>query len=229
MQKEHQQLSYPLLISTLSDLCKLRKTGTMYICTDDNHAARFTLKNGEIVACGFGSKRGMQALELVRSINMGKYSFAESAFPPEISQGMSSTKEVMDYLRVDQDPFSTSVAVSGSNPMNEQSPVSANAFSPAAVSSPIPQQPPTLQELVLETDKRQIDIPNPDDLMELLQEELALYIGPLGPAVCNMHADEILQTETREDLSAVIVTLAEEIGSSDEAQQFQNGVWTRLS
>jgi hypothetical protein len=229
MQKEHQQLPYQLLVSTLLDLCKLGKTGTMYISTDDNHAARFTLNHGEIVACGFSAKRGTEALELVRSINGGKYSFIESSLPAELKQNLSSTQEILDYLSMLQDSSHNPTAASISNQMDGESPVLVNPFS-TSIDSPEFQQPPATQKkLGLKPEKRKVDIPNPDDLMELLQEELALYIGPLGPAVCNIHAEKILQISSSEELSKVIDLLSQEVGSQNEAQAFQNGVWARLS
>jgi hypothetical protein len=231
MQKEHQHLPFKLLLSTLHELCKMKKTGTMYISTDDNHAARFTLKNGEIVACGFSSKRGIEALELMRNINAGKYSFIESTLPAEPKQDILTTQEILDYLTQILDPSYTPPAAPSSNQTVEQSPTSVDHF-PFSASAPTPAppiQPPTQQTLVLDAEKRKVDIPKPDELMELLQEELALYIGPLGPAVCNMHAEKILQTYTSDELRAVIMALSKEVGSSDEAKKFQNGVWARLS
>jgi hypothetical protein len=229
MQNEHQQLPYQLLVSTLYDLCKMGKTGTMYISTDKNHAARFTLNNGEIIACGFSAKRGMEALELMRGINAGKYSFVESTAPAEVNQDILTTQEIMDYLTLILDSSYTPAAESTSNQITGQSPKLVNPFAAAADSLAIPQQPPTLQQSSLQSEKRKVDIPNPDELMELLQEELALCIGPLGPAVCNMHAEQILQTHTPDDLRVVIEALSQEVGSFDEAQKFKEGVWARLS
>jgi hypothetical protein len=229
MQKEHKQLSFQLLLSTLHELCSMSKTGTMYISTDNNHAARFTLNNGEIVACGFSSRRGMEALELMRSINAGKYSFIESTIPAESSQDIPTTQDILINLAQVQDSSNSPRVTSTSNQTARQSPVLNNPFTDAATSPAIPQQPPAYQELVLEAENRKVEIPKPDILMELLQEELALYIGPLGPVVCNMHAEKILQTHSSDDLRAVIQALSQEVGSSDEAIKFQNGVWARLT
>jgi hypothetical protein len=229
MQKEHQQIPYKLLISTLHELCNMRKTGTMYISTDDNHAARFTLNNGEIVACGYSSKRSMEALELARSINAGKYSFVESTLPAEANQDIPTTKQILDYLATLLEPTGIPATAPISNQGSGQSATFVDPFSTAAVSPTTPQQSSTHPELGRETAKQKVDIPNPDDLMELLQEELALYIGPLGPAVCSMHADQILQTRTPDDLRTVIKTLSQELSSSEDAQKFQKEIWARLS
>jgi hypothetical protein len=230
MQKEHHQIPYKLLISTLRDLCNMRKTGTMYISTDDNHAARFTLNNGEIVACGFSSRRGMEALELSRNINAGKYSFVESSNPAEANQNIPTTKEILKYLVALLVTSDTPAPVSISGQGSGQSPAFVDPFSTASASSQAKQQPTTYQdELNIEEEKQEVDLPNPDDLMELLQEELALYIGPLGPAVCSMHEEQIMQVRTPDDLSTVIEILSQELGSPEDAQKFKNEIWTRLA
>jgi hypothetical protein len=226
MQKEHKQLTFQLLISSLHELCNMRKTGTMYISTDNNHAARFTLNYGEIVACGFSSKRGIEALELMRSINAGKYSFIESTIPPEANQDIPSTQEILISLTQNQElsnvPSISNQPIGGSPTFTDPSPI-------AATTQASTQHTPAYQELAFEAENKNIDIPKPDLLMELLQEELALYIGPLGPAVCNMHANTIQQTHTTNELRAVIQTLSQEIGSPDDARRFQKGVWARFS
>jgi hypothetical protein len=214
MLQEHTLLSYTELLAALRQLSLTGQTGTMFIGTNDNHSVRFTLKKGEIVACCFGTKRGEAALAQVSEITSGKYSFTDAVFNSGAAQNMPSTQEVLSYLGVTLPETVTA----RQEPRAEPKPASDEGVAPDSV-------PVTIAK----SEVRVLDIPAPDELMELLETELALFIGPLGPAVCAMHEEEIRQAKDVEKLSAVIEAISQEIAEPDRAEEFRGHVWDRLS
>ena len=214
MQREHQLISYAALLSALQDLCSARQTGTMFIGTSDNHSARFTLNDGEIVACGYGARRGPKALAQVREISSGKYSFTEAVFDRGAIPRLPPTEEVLSYLGVTR-------------------PESVAAFTaPQDTQAPLPdaeETPDSVPITIARSEVKELDIPTPSELSELLQTQLAMLIGPLGPAVCAMHEKEIQEVDDVDQLAKVIETIADEIGDPAQAQEFRTQVWSQLT
>jgi len=214
MLEEHKLLSCTELLAVLQQLSITGRSGTMFIGTSDNHSVRFTLKEGEIIACCFGTKRGREALAAVSGIASGKYSFTEAVFNSGAAQDMPSTQEVLSCLGVTVPAAATMVEA----PQPEQE--------PAVDQGGVPDSVPVT---IAESEVRVLDIPDPDELMALLQTELAMFIGPLGPAVCAMHEDEIRQADDVEKLCAAIEAISQEIAEPDRAEEFRGRVWDQLS
>jgi hypothetical protein len=83
MHGEREQLDYAQLIEALRRHCRERRTGTMFICTDDNQAARFVLEQGRVIGCAYRRKHGREALNLIQEIKGGRFSFSEGMFMVE--------------------------------------------------------------------------------------------------------------------------------------------------
>lgn len=206
-------LSYESLLSALHNLYIAGRTGTMFIGTNDNHSARFTLKNGEIIACSYGDKRGQRALSDIREISSGKYSFSKVMFDTDTVNDLPHTEEVLSYLGVT--PSHVTEAID--EPQGEETPTPGTGKDQDAV-------PITVAQYEVQV----LSIPSADNLMEILQTQLAMFIGPLGPPVCAMHANEVREVDSVERLSAVIERVAGEVGDPNQTKQFQMRVWEQL-
>ncbi len=80
MVRDNTLVSYQQLMQELRKLCEEKRTGTMFITTDDNHSARFALQEGRIVACAYTLKKGFDALPLIQQIKSGTFAFADGVF-----------------------------------------------------------------------------------------------------------------------------------------------------
>jgi hypothetical protein len=59
----------------LSELVAERRTGTLYIKSDDAHAGMVLLSEGEIVSFMYQSKFGAPAVELIQQVSGGTFRF----------------------------------------------------------------------------------------------------------------------------------------------------------
>ncbi len=73
-------LSYEDILFHLEEICRARKSGTLFISSNDNRAASFVVKEGEVVSCTFGHERGLDALEQIREMKGGSCAFSERLF-----------------------------------------------------------------------------------------------------------------------------------------------------
>lgn len=64
------------LIRELRRLCDERQSGTLFITTEENHAARFVIKDGAVVGVTYRTKHGLGAIPFIRSIKGGTYIFS---------------------------------------------------------------------------------------------------------------------------------------------------------
>ncbi|MGE3538700.1 MAG: hypothetical protein AB7N91_14880 [Candidatus Tectimicrobiota bacterium] len=75
-----QKKSWPLLLAELRALCAAQGTGTFLILAAGNNLAQFVLDHGEIIALSYNSKRGAEALPLIRQITTGATRFEANTF-----------------------------------------------------------------------------------------------------------------------------------------------------
>ncbi len=70
-------IPFSKIVVEIERLSKQKATGTLFIVTQDNRSAQMMLDNGEIVYLLFSSKRGQDALELMKTMNFGRFRFQE--------------------------------------------------------------------------------------------------------------------------------------------------------
>lgn len=92
-------LGYGQLYQVLVDLCRRKRTGTMFVTTWDNHSARFVLEDGLIRSCHYSVKRGPAAIPLLRSIQAGTYRFSDGLVNSKSDHRLPSTDTLLDELR----------------------------------------------------------------------------------------------------------------------------------
>ncbi len=86
------------LIAQLHQVCQERRTGTLFIATDDNRLARISVEQGQIVFLAFQTKRGAEALPLMRQINAGRSRFEDGMITAVSKIPLPSTDEMLAYL-----------------------------------------------------------------------------------------------------------------------------------
>ena len=65
------------IVQALHTLCQKGRTGVLRIITDNNHTAQFGLEGGRIVFVRYRIRRGVEALEQIKLIQTGQFSFEE--------------------------------------------------------------------------------------------------------------------------------------------------------
>lgn len=99
MSEESIRADFGELMAALAEHCSRRRSGTLFIVTADNHAARFVLDQGEIVTCSYSVKQGHDALPLLRDIKECSYRFADDVFSAIGELPMPPTDKCLKYLR----------------------------------------------------------------------------------------------------------------------------------
>jgi len=236
---EHKNLDYPQLIEALHRLCSEGRTGTMFICTDENQALRFVLENGRVVGCNYRRKHGREALPLIRTVRSGRYSFSEGMFMAEevpmpdpavffqLLEGKSAAVEGVERSALQQkaaESPSRSVATSPreSEMESERPPRAASVSVPPPVESvpvPIAEVPASAPIQKVQAATAGIKLPTPEELQSLLERRLALLMGPIGPIIAGQYADAVTEVSTEEQLLDFIEQIRREI--PDETQSLE--------
>lgn len=89
---------FPDLIAQLRQFCQERRTGTLFIATEDNRLARIGLEQGQIVFLSFQTKRGADALPLMRQIKAGRARFEDGMITAVSKTPLPPTIEMLAYL-----------------------------------------------------------------------------------------------------------------------------------
>ncbi|HRW66640.1 MAG TPA: response regulator [Candidatus Competibacter sp.] len=120
VEQENQPTFFCKLVWELQRLCEEKQSGTLFITTEENQAARFVIKNGVIIGITYRAKHGASTIPFIRNITGGTYSFAskriflsyaESSIGP-----LPSTPEIIRLLsaaiEIPARPFLSQPAVS---------------------------------------------------------------------------------------------------------------------
>jgi hypothetical protein len=225
MNQEHETLPLQDLIAVLNSLCDDGRTGTMFIHTDTNRSARIGIERGRIFFVAFGRYRGLDAIEHIKKMQYGKFSFAESIFNSGAEIPLPPTGELLaqlawaaagepDGMGAMTDPFS---AWTGTTPT--QSAVSAASLvspPPPAMFANLP-LPGSAQDIAaVEAELRLTG----ERLYDAVAEALALSIGPVASMVCDDYRDRLLAVATPDEFRALATEIAADAGEPDEAARF---------
>jgi hypothetical protein len=103
MSPEPVTLTYRKLMTELGALCAAKRTGTMFIATTDNHSARIGLVLGEIISLTFRAQRGMEAVDHLRKISAGRFSFSDTVMDKGAHHDLPDTADLLALL-IGDDP-----------------------------------------------------------------------------------------------------------------------------
>ncbi len=104
------RLTYSKLIAEIRRLSLEKRTGTIFITSDDSHVVRMVLNEGQIICLVFDVKhRGYDAISFIKTIKSGKLEFAEGIFETTQEISLPSTEEIFQMLYEDDDISTTQV------------------------------------------------------------------------------------------------------------------------
>ena len=103
-------LPFSQLLNVLTNLAKVKSSGTLFIHSDTNHVITFALDKGRIVAMYHGPKRGRKAIAPISNTVSGTYRF-ESTGLSGVNQDLPSTPEILNLLRTPQAASEAKAAV----------------------------------------------------------------------------------------------------------------------
>ena len=105
MSPEPAPMSYRQMMTELGTLCAARRTGTMFIATTDNHSARIGLRQGDIVSLVFRTQRGLEALDHIRKITAGRFSFSDAVLDKAAHADLPYTSDLLALLVGEESPL----------------------------------------------------------------------------------------------------------------------------
>ena len=199
MNPEPATLSYDQLLTELGELCSAKRTGTMFIATTDNQSARIGLRQGEIISLVFRTQRGLAALDHIRKITAGRFSFSDAVVDRVSSADLPGTSDLLEMLSgVDAPP-------PAATPRSVSS-VPARAIAPAAA-------PPVAQLAKVQA---------------VIEAELTEFVGPIAPLLCREHVARAAAAGPPWDLPALVEAVSHEIGDRAKEDRFRQQALARL-
>lgn len=99
-------LHYQELVRNLQYFCNDRRSGTMFITTDNNHSIRFILKKGVIVSLAYRIKYGNNALDLIKKGMSGVFAFKQDVFSGKDDKTLPETNQLLEILLDNETPLS---------------------------------------------------------------------------------------------------------------------------
>ncbi|WP_260292593.1 DUF4388 domain-containing protein [Sedimenticola hydrogenitrophicus] len=95
-------VGFDKILEELKRLSGEKRSGTLFITTDDNHAARFVLEGGEVTSLGYRHYHGYDALPRIQKIRSGYYRFVDQGFMSMEEVPMPETSELLGLLQMDR-------------------------------------------------------------------------------------------------------------------------------
>lgn len=93
----NEYLPFAEIVKELRTLCGRRVSGTLFISTEANRSAQIMIDRGEIVFVYFYNKRGEEALELMSSVEAGRFRFQEGVLTTR-RMALPPTEAILDML-----------------------------------------------------------------------------------------------------------------------------------
>lgn len=201
MSAEPVPLPYAELVRELGMLCSAKRTGTMFIATTDNQSARIGLRQGEIVSIVFRTRRGLEAIDHIRRITAGRFSFSETIVDRGSAADLPDTPDLLARL-------------SGGE---ERPPAMVTAPPPRAV-APARATAPAVAPPVAPLARVQV----------VIEAELTEFVGPIAPLLCREHLARAAAAGAPWDFSALVEAVAHEIGDRAKEDRFKQQTLARL-
>jgi hypothetical protein len=101
---ESQQLQpFAEVAAVLFELCHQRRTGYLFLATEQNHTASIGITDGTICALHYRIRKGLAALEDIRAIEAARYRFEVKDAVP-VDDTLPGTDYLFDALGIDAPP-----------------------------------------------------------------------------------------------------------------------------
>lgn len=88
------------IMNLVLNLCRARRTGTLFLTTDQNHMATLVLQAGKIIALQYRNKRGLQAIPMLNNINKASFKFDEGLQMFNLQEDLPSTGAILRQLGI---------------------------------------------------------------------------------------------------------------------------------
>jgi hypothetical protein len=201
-------ISYGQLLSELGALCSAKRTGTLFIATTDNQSARIGLRQGEIVSLGFRTQRGLEALDQIRKITAGRFSFSDTVVDRVLSADLPDTSDLLEMLSGGDSPPPPPAIPAAALAATSRAvgPVPSHAVAPAAA-------PPVAQLVKAQA---------------VIEAELTEFVGPIAPLLCREHVARAAAAGPPWDLPALVEAVSHEIGDRAKEDRFKQKTLARL-
>jgi hypothetical protein len=201
MNPEPAPLSHRQLMTELRALCAAKRTGTMFIATTDNHSARIGLTLGEIVSLVFRNQHGLEALDHVRKITAGRWSFSNAVMDKGTHADLPSTIDLLALLAGEE------------SPLPQPPPIPDSAARPRI---PAPGVAPPAGNADLARAR------------EVIEAELTEFVGPIAPLLCREHLERAAAAGPPWDWRALVDAVAREISDRAKEERFKQQALARL-
>jgi hypothetical protein len=205
MSPERAAVPYAELLSELSRLCAARRTGTMFIATTDNQSARIGLQQGDIISLVFRTQRGLEAIDRIRKITAGRFTFSDTVVDRVASADLPTTSDLLSLLAGNRAPPVVSATPAPPAPPPDAAP------RPGA---PAQAQAAARPELVR--------------VQAVIEAELTEFVGPIAPLLCRGHISRAAAAGSPLDLPALVEAVAREIGDRAKEDRFKQQALARL-
>jgi len=198
MSPEPAPMPYRQLLTALGALCSAKRTGTMFIATTDNQSARIGLREGEIVSLVFRTRRGLEALDHIRKITAGRFSFSDEVVDRVSSTDLPYTADLLAPLSGDDSP----------------PPLAAPAAAAPRTAAPVFAQPVAGSPLA--------------NAQAVIEAELTEIVGPIAPLLCREHIARAVAAGPPWDFPALVEAVSREIGDRVTEDRFKQKTLARL-
>ena len=205
MSPERAAVPYAELLSELSRLCAARRTGTMFIATTDNQSARIGLQQGDIISLVFRTQRGLEAIDRIRRITAGRFTFSDTVVDRVASADLPTTSDLLSLLAGNRAPPVVSATPAPPAPPPDAAPRPGAPAQAQAAASP---------ELVR--------------VQGVIEAELTEFVGPIAPLLCRGHISKAAAAGSPLDLPALVEAVAREIGDRAKEDRFKQQALSRL-
>jgi hypothetical protein len=205
MSPERAAVPYAELLSELSRLCAARRTGTMFIATTDNQSARIGLQQGDIISLVFRTQRGLEAIDRIRKITAGRFTFSDTVVDRVASADLPTTSDLLSLLAGNRALPVVSATPAPPAPPPDAAPRPGAPAQAQAAASP---------ELVR--------------VQGVIEAELTEFVGPIAPLLCRGHISKAAAAGSPLDLPALVEAVAREIGDRAKEDRFKQQALSRL-
>jgi hypothetical protein len=205
MSPEPAAVAYAELLNELGRLCAVKRTGTMFIATTDNQSARIGLRQGDIISLVFRTQRGLEAIDGIRKITAGRFTFSDTVVDRVASADLPATSDLLSLLAGSGAPPVVSAAPAPPAPPPDAVPRPVAAARPPAAASP---------ELV--------------KAQAVIEAELTEFVGPIAPLLCRGHIAKAAAAGPPLDVPALVEAVAREIGDGAKEDRFRQQALARL-
>ena len=194
-------MSYRELMTELGALCAAKRTGSMFIATTDNHAARIGLRQGDIVSLVFRAQRGLEALDHIRKITAASFTFSDAVLDRAAHADLPYTADLLALMIGEESPLP---------PPAPAPPFVAAPRAPAAAATPPVEHPQLVRA------------------QAVIESELTEFVGPIAPLLCREHIARAAAAGPPWDWRELVEAVAREIGDSAKEDRFKQQVLARL-